>query len=513
MKQTYRSNFIKTLVSVFVLGSISSCDKFLDEMPSKTTSLVVTTTAQLDALLNNYSSFYSEGNRTAIYSTDDYELTKQLYDARPGTFSSMATIEFMLWDIPFLPDDTREGFWSGEYRKIFNANMALEYVDKVTGPDADKAAIRADAYLIRAYSYWSLANTYCLPYTEANKNEVGLPIKTGTSFEQPFERRPLHEVYTMIESDIKEALKINVTLTQSGKARHWRASKAGVNGFAARYYLSRFNYPKALEHATAALEEYSTLVDYNVNMTYGNDQSVTINSGTPQQQTVVLKYPYTHNNQIDFTDMLGWKEFLYFRMLNHESWWYIPSQGLLNLYDKDHDLRYKYHMVEGYSYDRGMTKPSYDYPGYIFFFKDRIPSGPTVAEMHLIKAEAHARMNNITEAMNSLNTLRAKRMMPGAWVNLTASSKDDAIKKVIDERRREMPFVQRWYDLRRYNNNEDPNDDVEITKTFYPYTISAVLTTQPVKNYVLQKNSRRYAAPIPRTELISSDGVITQNTY
>ena len=112
MKQTYRSNFIKTLVSVFVLGSISSCDKFLDEMPSKTTSLVVTTTAQLDALLNNYSSFYSEGNRTAIYSTDDYELTKQLYDARPGTFSSMATIEFMLWDIPFLPDDTREGFWS-----------------------------------------------------------------------------------------------------------------------------------------------------------------------------------------------------------------------------------------------------------------------------------------------------------------------------------------------------------------------------------------------------------------
>ena len=211
--------------------------------------------------------------------------------------------------------------------------------------------------------------------------------------------------------------------------------------------------------------------------------------------------------------MLGWKEFLYFRMLNHESWWYIPSQGLLNLYDKDHDLRYKYHMVEGYSYDRGMTKPSYDYPGYIFFFKDRIPSGPTVAEMHLIKAEAHARLNNITEAMNSLNTLRAKRLMPGAWVNLTASSKDDAIKKVIDERRREMPFVQRWYDLRRYNNNEDPNDDVEITKTFYPYTVSAVQTTQPVKNYVLPKNSRRYAAPIPRTELISSDGVITQNSY
>jgi hypothetical protein len=170
-------------------------------------------------------------------------------------------------------------------------------------------------------------------------------------------------------------------------------------------------------------------------------------------------------------------------------------------------------MVEGYSYDRGMTKPSYDYPGYIFFFKDRIPSGPTVAEMLLIKAEALARTNNINGAMDALNTLRAKRMTPGAWVNLVATGQDDAIHKVIDERRREMPFVQRWFDLRRYNNNEDPNDDVVLTKSFYPYTISAVQTTQPVQTYTLPKNSRRYAAPLPRTEIISSNGVITQNTY
>ncbi|HEY7162292.1 MAG TPA: RagB/SusD family nutrient uptake outer membrane protein, partial [Acidobacteriota bacterium] len=71
-----------------------SCKKFLDANPSKTTSLVVTTTAQLDALLNNQNTFYMEGNRTAIYSSDDYELPVELYNARPGTFSSMATIEF-----------------------------------------------------------------------------------------------------------------------------------------------------------------------------------------------------------------------------------------------------------------------------------------------------------------------------------------------------------------------------------------------------------------------------------
>lgn len=491
----------------------TSCKKFLEEAPSKTTSLVVTTTAQLEALLNNHNNFYQEGNRTAIYSTDDYGLTTTLYNARPGTFSSMAIFQFMLWDIDYLPDDTRENFWSGEYRKIFNANMVLENLDKVSGPDDAKEILKADAHFVRAYSYWVLANTYCLPYTEANKNELGLPIKTATSFEQPFERAPLHKVYELIESDLAEALKTTVPLVQSGKPRHWRASKAGVNGFAARYYLHRNNYGKALEHANAALSEYSTLVDYNTQMKYGKDQSITIDAGTPNQKTVVLKYPYTHDNQIDFTDMINWKEFLYFRMLYHESWWYIPSQDLLNLYDQDHDLRYLYHMVEGYSYDRGMIKPSYDYPGYIFFFKDRIPSGPTVAEMLLIKAECLARNNDVNGAMATVNTLRAARLTPGAWVNLTAADKADAIKKVLEERRRELPFVQRWFDIRRFNNNDDPADDVVLSKTFYPYTASAVQSSEPPKTYSLQKDSRRFAVPIPRTEIISSDGVIEQNRY
>ncbi len=506
-------NISSPILLIAVAFSFTSCEKFLEESPSKTSSLVVTTTDQLDALLNNYSTFYNEGNRTAIYSTDDYVLTTDLYNARPGTFSSMATIQFMLWDIDYLPSDTREGFWSGEFRKIFNANMVLEYVDKVTGSDNEKAILKADAHLVRAYSYWRLANTYCLPYSEATKNEPGLPIKTKTSFEEPFERKPLHVVYALIESDLTEALKIDLPLVQNGVPRHWRANKAAVNGFAARYWLHRNDYTKSLQYANNALSEYNQLVDYNTEMYYGRDQVLTINSGTPTAEKVTLKYPYTHDNQVDFTDMIGWKEFLYFRMINHESWWYIPSQDLLNLYDVDHDLRYRYHIVEGYSYDRGMSKPAYNYPGYIFFFKDRIPSGPTVAEMYLIKAESLARNNDIAGAMTALNTLRAKRMKPGVWVNLTAADKTEAVSHIIDERRREMPFAQRWFDVRRYNNNEDPNDDVILTKTFYPYSVSSVLVNEPPKIYTLTKNSRRFATPLPITEMISSEGVIQQNTY
>ncbi len=510
MTATYRS-FLKWPLALIMLA-FTSCSKFLDERPSKTTALEATTTTQLDALLNSYSSFYSEGNRTVIFGTDDNGFSSDLYNARPGTFT-MAAVEFSLWDIQYLPEDTRENFWSGEYKKIFTANMVLGYADKVTGTPEEKAILKADAHFIRAYSYWVLANTYCLPYTAANKGEMGLPIKTSVSFDQPLARQPLEAVYNLIESDLKEALNISLPLVQNGKARHWRANKAGVNGFAARYYLHRNNYTEALKYANAALSEYSQLVDYNTEMKYGRDVSVVINPGTPASKNVVLKFPYTHDNQSDFTDMLGWKEFLYFRMLYHESWWYIPSKQLLDLYDKDHDLRYKYHMVQGYSYDRGITSPAYDYPGYVFFFKDRLPSGPTTAEMLLIKAECLARTGNVPDALAAVNTLRAKRLTPGTWVNLAATTKEEAVKTILEERRRELPFTQRWFDIRRFNNNDDPNDDVVLSKTFYPYTIANVTATEPLKTYTLPKDSRRFAAPIPKTEMITSNNEIQQNTY
>lgn len=491
---------------------LASCDKFLDERPSKTSALEVTTAAQLEALLNNITVFATESNRTAIYSTDDYAITPEMYKSTSSPFN-MPGIQFATWDAQYLADDASEAFWSNEYKKIFTANMVLSLVETVSGTPEQKAALTADAHLVRAYSYFQLVNTYALPYNASTKNEPGVPIKLTIGFDEAMERAPLEKVYQQIEADLAEARKISLPLVQNGVSRHWRSNTAAVNGFSARYFLTLGNYAEALKYAQNALNEYSTLVDYNTGMRYGRTQSVVVNPGTTEAKTVVLQYPYTHDNQTDQTDMVGWKEFLYYRMLNHGSWWYIPSAELLALYDKDHDLRFRYHMVEGYSYDRGMINPGFDYPGYVFFFKDRIPSGPTVAEMLLIKAECLARTGQPANAMAAVNQLRASRMEPGAWVNLTAASNDDAIAKVLQERRREMPFTQRWFDVRRYNNNDYPNDDVTLSREFFPYNSAMVQTNEAVKTYSLPKGSRRFAAPVPTTEIISSNGVIKQNTY
>lgn len=504
-------------LKIFVITGLlffSSCNDFLDEPTSKTTAIEVKTADQLNALLGNVDNFYQMMNKTTIYGTDDYELSLDLYNARPNNFS-VTDAQYFTWDIDGVSLDSRRGnFWTSEYKKVFTANLVLNYLGKVSGSESLKKELEAESHLVRAYSYMELANIYCLPYTEANKNELGLPLKQSVNFEELSSRNTLEETYALIENDLNAATAITTPLLKGNRIRCWRGNTAAVNAITARYWLSRNNYEEALKAANNALSEYSTLVDYNTEMHYSEKQYTYIINKSTNEETVEVKYPYTYVNQTDISDMIGWKEFYYFRLVQHDSWWYIPSKELINLYKENpYDLRYKYHIIDGYSYDRGMTDPAYSYPGYIFFFKDRIPEGPTVAEMYLIKAECLARQDQVNNAMIALNTLRKARIDKDHYQDEAASNKEEAIEKILKERRREMPFSARWADIRRYNNNEDPNDDVELKRIFYPYSSAAILSSEAPKEYTLKKDSRRWAAPIPNTEPISSDGGIQQNTY
>ncbi|MCF0172755.1 MAG: RagB/SusD family nutrient uptake outer membrane protein, partial [Bacteroidales bacterium] len=104
------------------------------------------------------------------------------------------------------------------------------------------------------------------------------------------------------------------------------------------------------------------------------------------------------------------------------------------------------------------------------------------------------------------------RINKDVYVDLTASSASEALKKVLQERRREMPFSIRWYDLKRLNAT-DPENKVTIRRTFYQYNKSGALPMDPVKEYVLEPDSRRYAIPISNVQIESAEGKIQQNTY
>jgi len=488
------------IISVLAFG----CESYLDEVPSKSSNLPLETIEQLDALLGNYYYFYQDKSRTAVLCTEDWETSDELYNGFHGsTFNSMEIIQNSTWDVEHTPYDGKSTLWGGEYNKIFYANMVLYYLDDVSGSDEEKAELRAEANLIKAYSYWLLANTFCLPYNDQNKNELGLTLKSSVSFEESTARFTLEETYVEIESCLNEALKAENTITEDGKFRPWRGSISAARAFAARYYLSIGDYAKALNYANAALNDYSELFDYNTEMEF-YESSVVVND-----QRITIYYPETYRNTT--ADILSHKEFYYSRVSYLAYKWYVPSRKLMDLYDQQSDLRYKYNFVEDYSYTLDNTGISY--PGVIHQGSYNIPSGPTTSEMILVKAEALARTGNWQEAMNTLEQLRVKRIDANAYLPLAANSQEEAVKLIIKERRIERPFVFTWYDYRRYNNNEVTYDDVDLSRTFYPYNSSTVLDGEEQIEYKLEKGDRRWARPIPNTEIESSNGVIQQNTY
>ena len=489
------------LLSILLL--LAGCNEFLDERPSKGSNVEISTVDHLDALLGNTNIFTREDNGSAVFSTDDWGMTCELYTAITPKFD-LTSCQYFCWDIENLP--TEEYFWGEEYTKIFYANLILSNLDNVSGDEELKEELRAEAYLIRAYSNFQLVNTFALPYTEENKNEPGITLKLTNSFDESVERRPIHEVYSQIEADLTEALKAPNPIDKDDVFRPWRGNSAAAKAFAARYWLTRGDYETSLYYADEALKEYGELLNYNTEMNY-YDQTYEV--GPEGENEVILPETWSPSG-----NAIYWKEFYFVRYVYQAYGWYVPSEDLLSLYDQTYDLRYRYHIVEHFSQYWNDDYPSS--PGYVFFGQYNAPSGPTVAEMILTKAECQARQGNYTDAMNTVNILRANRIdasAPSEIINLSASSQEEAVRKILEERRREMPFSMRWYDLRRLNNNEDPSDDKALKRVFYPMNATSVLTGEEPIVYTLPVDSRRWASPLPFTEIETSQGVIEQNRY
>lgn len=496
---------------------LSSCEEFLTEPPNQSESIEIKSVEHLERLLNDYDTFGPEGNKEAFYGSDGFGLVTDLFDATEISYPSL-TVNYGSWDTEYVKDDLQP-YFSEEWKKVFVANLVLEYVEEVAVEDDYKKELIAEAHFIRAYSYFNMVNTFCLPYSSANANELGLPIKLSTELESDQYRVTLEETWTFILEELEEGLKLTKELDQNSDSNNktWRASKIAVQAFAARVYLAINDYANGEKYAQMVLDQYQELVDYNTEMSYYTRRGRIMEDG--ELAVVEVDYPYTYL-AYDASERMAWKELLYYRFSYNGSQNYIPSAELINKYDQQYDLRYKYHFVEGHTYLLGANGiegygPLYDYPYYFQFGATNILAGPTTAEMILTKAECQIRQGNWTDGMITVNQLRAVRMdnsAPADMINLDASNQDEALMAVIDERFREMPFTMRYFDVRRYNNNDVANDDVVLKKNFYPIGERIDNTSAPI-DYTMETKSRKYARPLPTKDILSSNGTLEQNTY
>ena len=506
-------------------ANLVACDEWLSIEPSKSTQKTLETTEQIDALLGNFSKFHQE-SCTPAYGSDDWGIFPEFHTAKSGgVYNATSQLPYLLYGDEV--DDSRYSVWQAEYPKIYLANVAIEQAMNVVGPEEDKANLKAEGHFLRAYSMFNLALAHTLYYTGENGDELGLSLQT-TDFEDSSARANLADTWAAIDADLQEALKITVKLQgKDGRRRVWRATTASVNAFAARYYLYRGDLDSAKSYAEKALAEYNTLADYNQTMSFSQTTaSYVINTKTGTEEKVTIYYPSTYNNRLatvaNFGKWFDMEGFYLARDMYHASWWFVPSQDLVDTYaidlpggDTQNDLRYRYYFVEDFSLRTCEKDPAFRWWGVMAYEMEALDAGPSVAEMLLIKAECQARAGEYAAAMTTIAPLRKARIDASVYTELTATSKDDAIKKVLQERRREMCFTMRWYDLKRLNANDYAADDVTVTRQYYEYNPAAgtVLMDKGVKTFTLEPNSRHYAIPIPKTEIANSKGAIQQNVY
>lgn len=478
---------------------LSACGDFLDKQPSASQNAPITEASQLMSLYDNWYNIRTE-NVYANYGTDDSEIVRTVYAENQNTFSLDQISPYCHYRDGIL-NVTDDGLWTGGYDKIYQANLIINSAPSVSGDPAVLNDALACAYYMRAYELFDLATYYCLPWCEANREALGMPLRLGLDYTENVSRGTLEQTYAQIFADLQTASEL-VTRTAPEADMSWRVSQCAIDALYARIYLARGEYETAQGYAESALAHAPELLDYNT-LKWNTPTSYPETDDLPAQEL-----EYCETNSWSNTQIITYQEWIFPRLIYNGYQLIMPSASLSALYDHTNDLRFAYFFIEHGNRRMGMVT---DCSIYSQFSDGRyVVGGLTTQEMMLIKAECMVRTGQWQDALAVLTPLREARYKIGMATALTATTQTEALYKVLAERRRELPFAFRMMDIKRFSVNETPDDDVTITRDFFDMSVTRVDTNTP-KTWVIVGSSPALAIPIFQTEINSSQGMIEQN--
>lgn len=408
---------------IYLLGmllSVSCGEQFLDLKP--VSNIVTPTSADDFEALLDASTGLMNGNSShalGLIGGDEFYVSDALWNS-PNQWGPPPQERFAyVWNFSDIYEpETQDPDWNMAYRRILNANIALEGVDKYAKDDNTKwRIVKGRALFFRAINHYQLAQLFCKGYHAATaREELGLPLRLTSDLAIDSKRESLYTTYHQIEEDILTA----IDLLPDTEVIYQRPSKLACYSLLARMYLNQGRYDEALAFCDRVLAVKDILFDFNdLDMSsnpfssfsaMGNSHPEVIFS-MDMRATVIASYGYF---SVDTT--------------------------LLASYEND-DLRKNVYFMDYL----GTTMFRGGYTGTGAFF-----SGFATDEIYLIKAEVLARKGAHTEAVGILNFLRQHRFSGSGSAILDSADPTEVLEWVLLERRKEL-FVRgvRWEDLKR----------------------------------------------------------------
>jgi len=438
------------LYSLFVLDSCKKQDNFLSAKPDQSL-LIATTLADYQLLLNNENvlNFGDPGLSTICADDDFYVLNSDWASATAPERNGY------IWAQSFYENDAVYQDWINPYSQVYYCNNILEGLSKLQPTASNQSQfnqIKGSTLFYRSYAFYNLVQTFAMPYDSATANsDPGICLRLATDFQNKSTRATVQQCYDQILQDLQMAL----NLLPSTATYKTQPSKWAANALFARIYLAIRNYSKAYLYANACLSQSGILTDYN-----------TLGLSTFNISNSFLEEEIFHTSMNTYSLATRTRAFI--------------DSSLYNSYDPN-DLRKTLYFFMS-STSMPQFRGSYDYAGNKF-------SGIATDEIYLIRAECNARNGNTIGAMDDLNTLLIKRWKNnGTWIPFAATDANDALKKILSERRKELVLRGlRWSDLRRLNK-----------ETAFKKTLTRIINGT---THTLAPNDIKYAVPIPLSEI------------
>ncbi len=455
-----------TSLTLLILFFYSSCKK------SYLNTFSTTAVASADALSSTKNALAALNGIHRIMYTQ--------YDAQPqGGVAAIAVIrDLMGEDVIYTLANGRQDFgghlkWqdhrnvnSGNtrfvyrlyYRLISNANVLINGIANVPGPQKDKDYIKGQSLVYRAWAHFELVQFWGERYVANTPNAgLGVPLLTTNSLEGQA-RATVAEVYTQINKDLDEAIILLEGYVRTGSAAKSNFNKNIAQGIKARVALTQQNWDLAATLAAQARTGFALMSNADYTSGFNNTAVSEWMWGSDQiADHNTFFWSFFANMGCNFN---GTNTRTQPKAINSALWNAIPAT----------DIRKKCWDLTGANVPIPPGGARIPYQSQKFLAFDAATSiGDVVymraAEMYLIEAEARARQGGRDgDAQQALFTL-VKNRNP-SYV-LSTNTGQALIDEILFNRRIELWGEGfRWFDLKRTN--------VPLDRTLAPNTNATI---------------------------------------
>jgi tetratricopeptide (TPR) repeat protein len=346
------------------------------------------------------------------------------------------------------------------YQAISTFNLIIEHVpNSIEATEAEKNMVWAQAKVLRAMTYFNLANYYADTYDAGTAStKLSVPLITSADINAPYQQVSIQEIYDFMLQDMEEALPYIPKVS----ATPLHPNLGTAYAFYARLYLQMGNYSEALAYANKALSENDALYDwtayYSQYQSQIEDPASYTTTESPMDHNYIENYDFRHGSNSSFGTL--------------ESKVPVERATLFESGDARFLSSWKIITVGNETYYQSTLN------GYFNL------GGITTVELYLIKAECLARNGDVDGAMDLVNDVRKTRILGDYYQDLSAANKTEAIHQIITTKRNELiltliPFC----DIRRLNN-----------EGIYSITLSKVYNGNTIS---LSPDSHMWTMPFP----------------